>query len=160
IAERLGDQAGMASSYHELGNLSYLRADYDEAERRYTQSLTIFERLGKQARMARSYHPRGMPPPAPGGYPATAPRPTQSLTISGRLGDQAKIALGLSQLGLLRVVQDRTIEAVPLHVQALAIRLTIGIPEVVRNIQALREIKDAIGLPAFTRAIESLLDKE
>ena len=41
IFERLGDQARMATAYHQLGILAQIRGDYDTAEQRYHQSLTI-----------------------------------------------------------------------------------------------------------------------
>ena len=46
INERLGNQAGMATSYHNLGALAYDRGDYDEAARQYQRALDINERLG------------------------------------------------------------------------------------------------------------------
>jgi tetratricopeptide (TPR) repeat protein len=45
----------MATSYHQLGILAQRRGDYEEAERRYHQSLEIDERLGNQAGMATSF---------------------------------------------------------------------------------------------------------
>ena len=41
INERLGNQAGMATSYHQLGSLAQDRGDYDEAARQYRRSLDI-----------------------------------------------------------------------------------------------------------------------
>jgi tetratricopeptide (TPR) repeat protein len=38
IDERLDDQAGMTTSYHQLGILAQDRGDYPEAEARYRQS--------------------------------------------------------------------------------------------------------------------------
>jgi len=55
IAERLGNQVGMATSYHNLGILAQLRGDYEEAARQYQRALDISERLGDQAGMATSY---------------------------------------------------------------------------------------------------------
>ena len=60
IEERLGNQAGMAASYHQLGILAQIRGDYDEAARQYQRSLDIEERLGNQAGMASSYRQLGV----------------------------------------------------------------------------------------------------
>jgi tetratricopeptide (TPR) repeat protein len=49
----------MATSYHQLGNLAQDRGDYDEAERRYTDALTIDEELANRAGMATNYHQLG-----------------------------------------------------------------------------------------------------
>ena len=59
INERLGNQAEMASGYHQLGRLAQLRGDYDEGARQYQRALDIFERLGDQAGMATSYSQLG-----------------------------------------------------------------------------------------------------
>ena len=42
----------MASTLHELGNLAYLRGDYNEAERLYRESLEIKKHLGDKAGLA------------------------------------------------------------------------------------------------------------
>ena len=69
ISERLGDQAGMASSYGQLGTLAQERGDYDEAARQYQRSLDIIRaarqpgRHGHQLQPAR--HP-GKRPRRPG----------------------------------------------------------------------------------------------
>jgi tetratricopeptide (TPR) repeat protein len=60
INERLGDQAGIASTYHNLGMLAQDRGDYDEAARQYQRSLNINERLGDQAGMASTYSQLGI----------------------------------------------------------------------------------------------------
>ena len=71
INERLGDQAGMATSYHQLGILAQDRGDYDEAARQYQASLDINERLGDQAGMAVSLQPARHP----GSWTAAAQSP-------------------------------------------------------------------------------------
>ena len=63
----IGDQAGMASSYHQLGILAQDRGDYDTAEPLYRRSLDINERIGDQAGMASSYHQLGILAQRPGG---------------------------------------------------------------------------------------------
>jgi tetratricopeptide (TPR) repeat protein len=52
IFEELGDRAGIASSYHQLGIIAELRGDYAQAEQRYQASLTIKEELGDRAGIA------------------------------------------------------------------------------------------------------------
>ncbi len=46
IFERLGDQAGRASTMHALGNIARLQGNHEAAQWLYRQSLSIFERLG------------------------------------------------------------------------------------------------------------------
>ena len=79
INERLGNQADMASGYHQLGILAQLRGDDDEAEQRYHQSLEINERLGNQAGMASSYHQLGILAQDRGDYDEAERRYQQAL---------------------------------------------------------------------------------
>ena len=74
----------------QLGNLAYLRGDYDEAARQYQASLAIFERLGDQAGMATSYHQLGMLAHDRGDYDEAIRQYQASLAINERLGDQAR----------------------------------------------------------------------
>ena len=87
INERLGDQAGMATSYGQLGSLAQERGDYDEAARQYQRSLDIEARLGNQAGMATSYSQLGNLETDRGGSTATAIAwHVEALVIRGRLG--------------------------------------------------------------------------
>jgi tetratricopeptide (TPR) repeat protein len=72
INERLGNQAGMAASYHQLGMLAQGRGDYQEAARQYQRSLEINEPLGNQADMASGYHQLGILEKECGGQTAIA----------------------------------------------------------------------------------------
>ncbi|MGH8885229.1 MAG: tetratricopeptide repeat protein, partial [Egibacteraceae bacterium] len=105
INERLGNQAGMATSYGQLGILAQARGNYETAEARYRQSLEIKERLGNQAGMAASYHQLGILAQARGNYETAEARYRQSLEIDERLGNQAGMAASYHQLGIL--AQDR-----------------------------------------------------
>jgi tetratricopeptide (TPR) repeat protein len=72
IRERLGDQAGMGTDYHQLGMLAHVRRDYDEATRQYLRSLEIDDRLGNQMGMAISFSQLGILETDRGGSTATA----------------------------------------------------------------------------------------
>jgi tetratricopeptide (TPR) repeat protein len=123
------------SPYHapwinQLGILSQLRGDYDEAARHYRRALDISERLGNQAAMASGYHSLGGIAQARGDYDEAARQYQRSLGISERLGDQADISSTLSQLGILEADKGGNAGlAISWHMKALAIRLRLGIPQ-------------------------------
>jgi tetratricopeptide (TPR) repeat protein len=60
IFEQLGDQAGMASGYGNLGIEAQWLGDYEEAARQYQRSLDIKEQIGNRAGMAISYQQLGI----------------------------------------------------------------------------------------------------
>jgi len=103
--ERLGDQAAMATSYHNLGMIAQDRGDYDEAARQYQRALDISERFGDQAVMAATYRQLGILAQDRGDYDEAAGQYQRALDIFERLGDQAGMASTYHQLGML--AQDR-----------------------------------------------------
>ena len=54
IKQKLGDQAGIASTLHQLGRLAEIAGKNEEARRLFQESLVIFEKLGSpDAQIAR-----------------------------------------------------------------------------------------------------------
>ena len=126
ISERLGDQAGMATSYGQLGILAYLRGDYDEAARQCQRSLDIKERLGDQAGTAASYHQLGILAQNRGDYDEAARQYQRSLDIKERLGDQAGTAASYHQLGILAQNRGDYDEAARQYQRSLDISEPLG----------------------------------
>ena len=59
IQEELGNKAGIADSYHQIGMIHQQKGEYDRAIDFYTKSLHIQEELGNKAGMATSYGQMG-----------------------------------------------------------------------------------------------------
>ena len=55
ISEKLGDLAGISTSYHQIGMVYHARGDYDQALTHYRKSLEIKEKLGDLAGIASSH---------------------------------------------------------------------------------------------------------
>jgi tetratricopeptide (TPR) repeat protein len=123
---RLGDQAGIATSYHQLGMLAQERSDYDAAETLYRQSLEIKERLGDQTGIATSYHQLGMLAQDRSDYDTAERSYRQALEIKERMGDQAGIAADYHGLGTLAEARNDYDAAEPLYRRALEISKRIG----------------------------------
>ena len=103
----------MATGYHQLGTLAQVRGDYEEAERRYRQSLEIDERLGNQAGLATSYGQLGILQTERGANPQAIAYEIESLAIrlsigssnaAGNLGRLAKLRARLGSDSFLTVV--------------------------------------------------------
>jgi len=110
----------------QLGNLAYRRGDYEDAERRYQQSLQIEERLGDQSGMATNYHHLGILAQARGDYEEAERRYQQSLQIEERLGNQSGMAASYGQLGNLAYVRGDYEEAERRYQQSLPINERLG----------------------------------
>jgi tetratricopeptide (TPR) repeat protein len=85
----------------ELGNVSYLRGDYDAALDWYRQSLAISERLGDRPATASAYHNFGAVANERGDYDAALDWYGKSLAIKEQLGDRAGLARTYHQLGIV-----------------------------------------------------------
>jgi tetratricopeptide (TPR) repeat protein len=85
----------------QLGDLAYLRGDYDTTEQHYQAALIIAEELGDQASRADTYHQLGILAQARGDYDTAEQRYQASLTIFEELGDRASLAHSYGQLGTL-----------------------------------------------------------
>ena len=144
---------------HQLGILAQLRGDYEEAERRYRQSLEISERLGDQAGAAIGYHQLGMLAQLRGDYEEAERRYRQSLEIKERLGDQAGAASTLSQTGLLQSASGRPDAAVLPHVRALSIRLGLGAHQAQIDIRALQRLRTQLGDAPLIETLRNVLDE-
>ncbi|MGI5401146.1 tetratricopeptide repeat protein [Streptomyces sp. CA-135486] len=117
--QRLGNQSGTATSYHQLGIIAQDQGDYDEARRLYQQSLDIEERLGNQAGAASSYGQLGNLAYDQGDYDEARRLYQQSLDTFQRLGDQAGTATVYHQLGMIAYLQGDYDQARRLYQQSL-----------------------------------------
>jgi tetratricopeptide (TPR) repeat protein len=160
ISERLGGQAGIASSYHNLGILAQLRGDYEEAERQARRSLEIKERLGDQAGMASTYGQLGLLAQLRGDYEEAGRQTRRALDILERLGDQAGMANGYSQLGDLEAERGNAGRSITWHVQALAIRLRLRVPQATSDLRRLEAHRAALGPKDFAELLTQAAGKE
>jgi len=148
--ERLGDQAAMATVYHNLGILTQSRGDYDEAARLYQRALDIEERLGDQVGLANGYSQLALLAQFRRDYDEAARQNQRALDIRERLGDQAGIATSYSQLGNLEKERGgSTTSAVKWHVEALVIRLRLGVPRAANNLRRLAAYRRELGAEPF-----------
>jgi tetratricopeptide (TPR) repeat protein len=135
------------------------RGDYEEAARQYQRSLDIKERLGDQSGMATSYSQLGDLAQQRGDYDEAARQYQRSLDIDERLGDQAGMAISYSQLGNLEKERGGSVTvAVTWHVRALAIRLSIGVPQASNNLHRLAAYRRELGAEPFARLLIQAAD--
>jgi Tetratricopeptide repeat len=96
----------------------------------------------------------------PGDYAEAERRYQQSLTIFDELGNRAGATATISQLGNLRAETGNPAEAVAVHSQALAIRLPLGVPQVINNINRLIERHSILDKSAFPNAASTVPGKQ
>ena len=159
IYEQLGNQGKMAIGYHQLGTIARRRGDYDEATRQYQRALDIFERIGDQPNIATCYHNLGVIAQHRGDYDEAARQYQRALDIQERIGNPVGIASSYSALGGLE--KDRggsTTAAFKWHMEALVIRLHLGVPQAVDNLRSLSAYRRELGAETFTRMLTKTVD--
>ncbi|MCR9245172.1 MAG: tetratricopeptide repeat protein, partial [bacterium] len=130
IEEQLGNRAGIASSYHQLGMVSELRGDYDAALAWYQKSLQIEEQLGNRAGIALSSGQLGLLFLAQE-QPREAVRwAVRSLAILAELG-APELGLSLRLLGEARTALGETAfaEALAEHLDAKSVEAVLAMLE-------------------------------
>jgi tetratricopeptide (TPR) repeat protein len=128
--------------------------------RQYQRALDICERLGDQDGMAGVYHNLGVLAQDRGDYDEAARQYQRALDICERLGNQVGIADNYSQLGNLEKERSGpTTAAVSSHVQALAVRLRLGVPQAGSNLRHLAAYRRELGTDQFTRLLTQVADK-
>jgi hypothetical protein len=70
------------------------------------------------------------------------------------------MARSVSQLGILAGQLSRTRDSIAFHVQALAIRLRLQVPQVLINARALARHRTALGEEGFREALASVAGPE
>jgi tetratricopeptide (TPR) repeat protein len=124
--ERLGDQADISTTYHQLSKLANLRGDFDAAETLSHRCLEIKERLGDQAGMAMSYAQLGVLAHLRGDLDTAESLYRRSLEIDERLNDPARISNKYHLLGSLAQQRGEYETAESLHHRSLEISQRIG----------------------------------
>lgn len=126
IYERLGSQAGMATSYHHLGILARARGDLREAEMLFRRSGEIKEWLEDQAGMASSYYVRGVLAKDRGDLREAEVLFRRSVEMSERLENQAGMAMSYHMLGVLAQTRGDLVEAEGLCRRSVEISERLG----------------------------------
>ncbi|MDJ1171371.1 tetratricopeptide repeat protein [Roseofilum sp. BLCC_M154] len=102
LYQEIGDKAGIANCWGQLGSIQRNRGNWDEAERLYQQCLAIETELGDRSGMASSWGVLGDIQRNRGNWDEAERLYQQSLQLSTELGDRSGMA---SSWGLLGDIQ-------------------------------------------------------
>ena len=125
LALQIGDQIGIADSYHNLGQALFRQSHYDQARDCFQQGLEIRQTLCDQHGIGSSFIGLGILAFQQGHYEEARDFLQKCLDIQKITGNQYGTAAALNNLGLVADHQGRYEEARSLHQQSLAIRQAI-----------------------------------
>jgi tetratricopeptide (TPR) repeat protein len=86
ITEQIGDQAGIAVTYNNIGRVYKYKGDYDKALEWYLNSLKIKEQIGDRAGLATTYNQIGLIYQSKGDYAKALDYAEKALNISLKIG--------------------------------------------------------------------------
>jgi tetratricopeptide (TPR) repeat protein len=99
--EALGDRAGLATTYNNIGLIHKARGEYEAALEWYMKDLAISEELGDRAGLAATYNNIGEVHRARGEYEAALEWYERSVALGEALGDRAGLAATYNNIGLI-----------------------------------------------------------
>ena len=126
IAEKLGNQATIATDYGNLGLIYRTRGDLDKAEQMHKKSLEIEEKLGRLEGMASDYGNLGLIYLKRGDMDKAEQMHTKSLEINEKLGRFEGMAIQYGNLGVIHLTRGYLDRAEQMFKKALEIDEKLG----------------------------------
>ena len=160
INEELGNLAGAAINYGQLGMVASIRDDYDQALGWYRKSLAVAEELGDRSAIAICYHQLGIIARKLGDYNQAIDWCKQSLSIFEELGDRFHVALNYTQLGNVYAKTGQAAQSTSCTAQSLSIYFELGVTNPGQNMNWLPAQREALGGERFRQILAEYLDPE
>ncbi|MBD2668052.1 CHAT domain-containing protein [Arthrospira platensis FACHB-439] len=126
LYHEIGDKAGIAKSWGQLGSIQRNRGNWDEAERLYRQYLEVMTELGDRSGMASSWGVLGDIERNRGNWDEAERLYRQSLQLRTELGDRSGMATSWGLLGDIQRNRGNWDEAERLYRQCLEVETELG----------------------------------
>ena len=159
MKEELGDKSGIAKTLHQLGNVHYQQGNYEEAVKKYNQSLKMKEELGNKSGIAQTLHQLGNVHYQQGNYEEAVKKYNQSLKMKEELGNKSGIASTLGQLGKIHVEKEEYPLALQAFLNAYSIFKSLNSPYAQLAEKYLAGLRDKMGEEEFNAQLEKLVKK-
>ena len=126
LKEKVGDEYGMAPTFHDLGLMYQYKGNLDKAIEYHERSLAIVEKIGDEVGMSRVSNSLGDVYQAKGDWEQAIACYERSLAIREKVGDEHGMAFSYNNIADLHQDQGRLQEAVPLFQKSVEILEQIG----------------------------------
>jgi predicted ATPase/class 3 adenylate cyclase len=121
LSQEVGDEKGVASSLHQLGNVLSDKGDYQRAKAIYEEGLVQFRGLGDTAALARYLVSMGAEFLLQGDHERGARLNEEATELYGRLGSKGGLQYALDNLGWAALMCGDYERARSLHEESLAL---------------------------------------
>jgi tetratricopeptide (TPR) repeat protein len=151
------DRHNQASTYHQLGIVAQYQRRFEEAETHYRKALELKIEFNDRHSQAITYHQLGIMAQAQRRFDEAETHYRKALELFIEFNDRHNQANTMSQLGILLTDASRVDEAIPLSLQALAVRSTAG-ESTGLDLRQLKKQQQQIGQEAFEVHLDRLVD--
>ncbi|NIO71204.1 MAG: tetratricopeptide repeat protein, partial [Anaerolineae bacterium] len=126
LKEKVGDEYGMAPTFHDLGLVYQYKGNLDKAIEYHQRSLAIVERIGDTYGMSRIFNSLGDVYQAKGEWERAIEYYERSLAILEEVGDEHGMAAPFNNLGSVYRAKGEWDQAIEYHKRSLAILEEVG----------------------------------
>jgi tetratricopeptide (TPR) repeat protein len=126
LKEKLGDEYGMAPTFHNLGLVYQYKGDLDKAIEYHERSLAIVEKIGDEVGMSCIFDSLGDVYQATGKWEQAIDCYERSLAIREKMGDEHEMVGTLNNLGDVYQAKGEWEQAIDCYERSLAIREKVG----------------------------------
>ena len=127
LAQKIGWQKGIASSFQNLGVSNWLKSNYSLALAHYSKALKIYKELKDQKGVAGIFSDIGLVYSDQGDYPKALEYDFKALAIKEEFGDKSSIANTLNNIGIVYDRMEDHSNALEYYLRALKISKELGI---------------------------------
>jgi len=156
--EERGDYRGVAVVLHAIGMIHQDQGNYEEAVKKYNESLKIEEELGNKSGIASTLHQIGIIHQDQGNYEEAVKKYNESLKMKEELGDKSGIASTLGQLGRIHVEKGEYPLALQAYLNAFSIFKYLNSPYAQLAGRDLAGLRDKMGEEEFKAQLERLVN--
>jgi len=126
LKEKVGDEYGMAPTFHDLGLVYQHKGKWDKAIEYYERSLAIVEKIGDEYGMSRIFNSLESVYQAKGDWDRATEYYERNLAFKEKVGDEQGMAFSYNNIAGLYQGQGRLQEAFPLFQKGVEILDRIG----------------------------------
>jgi tetratricopeptide (TPR) repeat protein len=124
--EKVGDEHGMATTFHDLGLMYQYRGKLDKAIEYHERSLAIVEKIGDEQGMSRVFNSLGDVYQAKGEWEQATAYYERSLAIREKVGDEHGMATTFNSLGSVCRANGEWEQAIKYYERSLALKEKVG----------------------------------
>jgi tetratricopeptide (TPR) repeat protein len=143
--QQIGDRAGEATTWAQLGYVEYAEGNYPQARQHYQKALAMLQQIGDRAGEAANWHNLASLDLEEGSYLAARDKFSRALAMLQQIGDRAGEAGTFYQLGMLATQTGQAAAGARLVALCFLLRQAIGHGKAQNDLKNLLHLSAQLG---------------